>query len=72
MEIWVTERQTPDLSLSIRITSILFHKASHYQDILVVDTVQFGKVLLLDMECTPMVGQKELGESGGITLHSLE
>lgn len=48
MQIWVTEKQTPDLSLSIRITAILFHKASNYQDILVVDTAEFGKVLLLD------------------------
>lgn len=48
MEIWVTERQTPDLSLSMKISSILFHKVSEYQDILVVDTPQCGKVLLLD------------------------
>ena len=28
--------------------------------------------LKMNLDCTPMVGQKGLGESGGVTLHSLE
>lgn len=48
VEFWVTEKQTPDLSLSIKARATLFHKSSNYQDILIVDTLQHGKVLLLD------------------------
>lgn len=48
MELWVTEKQTPDLSLSIKSTATLFHKSSNYQDILIIDTPQYGKALLLD------------------------
>lgn len=48
MELWVKEEQTKDLSLSVRISQTLFSKNSDYQNILIVDTPQFGRVLLLD------------------------
>lgn len=48
MELWVTEKQTPDLSLSIKATATIFRKSNDYQDILIADTPQYGKVLLLD------------------------
>ncbi|MDI6890385.1 MAG: polyamine aminopropyltransferase [Thermodesulfovibrionales bacterium] len=48
MKLWVTEKQTPDLSLLIRTTATLFRKSSNHQNILIVDTPQYGKVLLLD------------------------
>ncbi len=48
MELWVTENQTPDLSLSIRSTETVFRKRSDYQNILIVNTPQYGKILLLD------------------------
>ncbi len=47
-ELWLTERQTPDLSLSIRIKETLYRKTSPYQEILVAESYQFGRVLFLD------------------------
>lgn len=47
-ELWITERQTPDLSLSIKVKEILFRKRSPFQEILMVDSYQFGKVLFLE------------------------
>lgn len=48
MKLWVTEKQTPDLSLSMRTTKTLFSKRSNYQEILIVETPQYGRVLLLN------------------------
>lgn len=48
MELWVTERQTRDLSLSIRVSQVIFFKDSDYQSILIVDTHEFGRALLLN------------------------
>lgn len=47
-ELWLTEKQTPNLSLSIKIRETLFRKSSPFQEILLVDSYQFGKVLFLE------------------------
>ncbi|MEF3169150.1 MAG: polyamine aminopropyltransferase [Deltaproteobacteria bacterium] len=47
-ELWFTEKQTPHLGLSLRVTKTLFTDASPYQTVEVIDTHEFGRVLLLD------------------------
>jgi spermidine synthase len=48
METWFFENQTGNFGIKIRIESILFHENSDYQEIAVYDTLEFGKVLVLD------------------------
>jgi spermidine synthase len=48
MELWFTEKQTPDLGLSCRITKTLHVEQTEYQQLAVVDTVQYGRMLVLD------------------------
>jgi len=48
MEVWVSEAQTPDMRISLRVDSILHRERSDYQEIVVADTPEFGRVLLLD------------------------
>ncbi|MEX2355527.1 MAG: polyamine aminopropyltransferase [Thermaerobacterales bacterium] len=48
MKVWFSEDQTPDMRLSLRVTAVLHHEQSPYQEILVVDTPQFGRALILD------------------------
>lgn len=48
MEVWVTEAQTEDLKISLRIRNVLHHERTDYQELTVVDTVAYGRMLLLD------------------------
>lgn len=48
MELWYTEKQTPNLSFSCKITRTLHTEQTEFQDLAVVDTVQFGRMLVLD------------------------
>jgi len=48
MELWMTEFQTQNLGLTCRIKETLFSGRSDYQEISVVDTVEFGRMLVLD------------------------
>jgi spermidine synthase len=48
MELWYTEKQTPNLSYSCKISRTLHTERTEYQDLAVVDTLQFGKMLVLD------------------------
>ncbi len=48
MELWFTEKQTPNLGLSCKITGTLHTEQTEYQDLAVVDTVQYGRMLVLD------------------------
>jgi len=45
---WTSEAWTPHASLSFRVRQPIFHKRSPFQQIDVIDTFQFGRVLLLD------------------------
>jgi len=47
-DLWFTEYQTPNLRLGLRIKDVLLNKRSSYQHILVVDTMEYGRVLVLD------------------------
>lgn len=48
MELWFTEKQTDNLSYSCRIRQTLWREQTAYQDLLVIDTVEFGRMLVLD------------------------
>jgi spermidine synthase len=46
--LWLTEEQTDGLRLSLRVTETVFAKKTQYQDILIVDTTEYGRTLVLD------------------------
>jgi len=48
MEFWITEKQTQNLSLSCRIKHTLFRGQSDYQNVEIVDSYEFGRMLILD------------------------
>ena len=48
MELWYTEKQTPYLGITCLIQETLCHFKTPYQDLAVLDTRQFGRMLVLD------------------------
>lgn len=48
MELWYTEKQTPHLGITCLVRETLCHFKTPYQDLAVIDTAQFGKMLVLD------------------------
>jgi spermidine synthase len=48
MELWMTEFQTKNLGLTTRIKETLYSGKSNFQDIAVVESEQFGRMLVLD------------------------
>ena len=48
MDLWLTEWQTKDLCMKTRVKKTLFSGRSDFQEIAVVDSEQFGRMLILD------------------------
>jgi spermidine synthase len=48
MELWCSEQQTQNLKLSVRIRATLFSGKSEFQEIMVVDSFELGRMLILD------------------------
>lgn len=48
MQLWCTENQTDSLGLTARVKKTLFTGRSEFQDVAIVDTYQFGRMLVLD------------------------
>ncbi|MFA5881599.1 MAG: polyamine aminopropyltransferase [Eubacteriales bacterium] len=48
MELWYTEKQTPNLGITCKITGTLHVEKTEFQHIAVIDTLQFGRMLVLD------------------------
>lgn len=48
MELWYSEFQTPNLRLSARVKETLYMGKSDFQEIAVLDTFEFGRMLALD------------------------
>lgn len=48
MELWFTEKQTPALGITCKVRSTLHREQTPYQDLAVLDTEQFGRMLVLD------------------------
>ncbi|MDD2453860.1 MAG: polyamine aminopropyltransferase [Synergistaceae bacterium] len=47
-ELWVTEEQSENMRLSLRTSNVLLNGKSPYQDILLVETEEYGRMLILD------------------------
>jgi spermidine synthase len=47
-DLWLTEEQTPGLRLSLRVSRTLHQEKTPYQDLLIVDTQEYGRALILD------------------------
>ena len=47
-ELWMTEYSTDNLKLSMRVKDILHTEKTPYQDLLIADTYEYGRVLMLD------------------------
>ena len=48
MSIWYTEKHTPHCGITMAVKKSLYHGESDYQTLDILDTHEFGKVLLLD------------------------
>ena len=48
MELWYTEFQTRNLALTCRVTETLFSGKSPFQEVAVVESAEFGRMLILD------------------------
>ncbi len=48
MQLWCTENQTETLGMTARVKETLFTGKSDFQDVAVVDSYQFGRMLVLD------------------------
>jgi len=48
LELWFSEFQTKNLSMSARVKETLYMGKSEFQDVAVVDTHEFGRMLVLD------------------------
>lgn len=48
MDLWFTERQSNDMSLGLRITKTLHSEQTDFQGLDVIDTEQYGRMLVLD------------------------
>lgn len=47
-ELWLTEYSTDNLKLSMRVKEILHTEKTPYQELLIADTYEYGRVLMLD------------------------
>src|SRR6478609_5821699 len=48
MELWYTEKQTEHYGITAKITETLVKEKTDFQDLVIVDTVEFGRMLILD------------------------
>lgn len=48
MELWFKEIETKDLHIGFRVSNVLHREQSQYQDIAILDTPTFGRMLVLD------------------------
>ena len=48
MDLWFTEFQTKNLGMKVRVKETLYMGKSDFQDVAVIDTEQFGRMLVLD------------------------
>jgi spermidine synthase len=47
-DLWLTEEQTDGLRLSLRVSRTVHQERTPYQDLLIVDTSEYGRTLVLD------------------------
>ena len=47
-ELWLSEYSSDNLKLSLRVKNVIHSEKTKYQDLLIVDTYEYGKTLMLD------------------------
>lgn len=47
-ELWFTEEQTRDMRMSLRVDATLLHAQTPYQELAVLDTPEYGRMIVLD------------------------
>ncbi len=58
MELWFTEKQTPDVGITCKTNKSLHYEQTEFQEMAVVDTLQFGRMLVLDGTVQTTVGDE--------------
>lgn len=48
MELWYTEKQTPNVGITCKVSKTLHIEKTDYQDLALIETNQFGRMLVLD------------------------
>jgi spermidine synthase len=48
MDLWYTEKQTENFGITAKITETLVKEQTEFQDLAIIDTVEFGRMLVLD------------------------
>ena len=48
MELWFTETHSPGVRFSMKVTREIVRHQSDYQSICILDTEEFGRVLIMD------------------------
>ncbi|MFO7154837.1 MAG: polyamine aminopropyltransferase [Caldicoprobacter oshimai] len=48
MELWYTEKQTPNVGITCKTISTLVVEKTNYQELAIIDTVQYGRMLVLN------------------------
>ncbi len=48
MELWYTEKQTEHFGITAKIRQTLVREQTEFQDLAMIDTVEFGRMLVLD------------------------
>ncbi len=48
MELWFTEKYSPVSGITIKVKKELAHKKSTFQEMSIIDTYEFGKIMVLD------------------------
>ncbi len=48
MELWYTEKQTPNYGITAKVKETLYTATTPFQELAVIDTVEFGRMLVLD------------------------
>lgn len=48
MELWYTEKQTPNFGITAKITKTIHNEKTDFQQLDIIETNEFGKMLVLD------------------------
>ena len=58
MELWFTERQTPNVGITCKTDKSLHYEQTDFQEMAIADTLQFGRMLILDGTVQTTVGDE--------------
>lgn len=48
MELWFTEKYSPNVGLTLKINRCILHRETHYQTLDILESFEYGKILVLD------------------------